>query len=315
MNMRKSNSNQNRSKNALWDKYKDTILLKIRHDIVHDAVRRLHVAFKRRTADVKKGKFKKAAVVLVMEGLDVLYAWSMKLRKRSPLYAKCIDTIKSRTDRCYTLNWHSEFMYEAPDRYNILLEKYKAIYFFVPKVASTSLKKLCIDVINIGVEKRAHFHRTHFPSIDRKAVSKGDGYFKFAFVRNPYDRLVSCYFGKVVQRRDFASGDFWKDKSFEDFVKIICKMSNSEMDIHFRPQYTFLTDTNGKLLVDFIGRFENINEDFGKIKERAYFSKELELPHLAKTKHEEYQKYYTEETKRLVAQKYKKDLELFHYSF
>ena len=58
MNMRKSNSNQNRSKNALWDKYKDTILLKIGHDIVHDAVRRLHVAFKRRTADVKKGKFK-----------------------------------------------------------------------------------------------------------------------------------------------------------------------------------------------------------------------------------------------------------------
>ena len=92
-------------------------------------------------------------------------------------------------------------------------------------------------------------------------------------------------------------------------------MPDEKMNVHFRPQHTFLTDDKGALLVDYIGRFENINEDFDSIARRAGFPDDLELPHRTSSKHTIYQNYYTEETKKLVKERFEKDLVMFNYSF
>lgn len=203
--------------------------------------------------------------------------------------------------------------YKNPDRHNIFLPEYKTVYFFIPKVASSSLKKLCASLL--GINQETGFHKMDFPSVRRSSLLNNDQYFKFALVRNPYDRLVSCYIQKVKNENNFGKLKIWANKSFEEFIRIVCALPDKEMNRHFKPQHTFLTDAKGKLLVDYIGKLENIKEDFKIISEKAGFPKDMKLPYRLRTNHNHYSTYYTEETKKLVTDRYKKDLEMFNYSF
>jgi len=86
-------------------------------------------------------------------------------------------------------------------------------------------------------------------------------------------------------------------------------------DVHYRSQHTFLEDKNGEMLVNYIGRFESLNEDFEKVKVLIGAPK-FHLPHVMKSNRDKtYQKYYDIETKALVEKRYGKDIELFKYSF
>ena len=88
------------------------------------------------------------------------------------------------------------------------MEKYKAIYFFTKKVACTSLKTVCAGLLGIGLEgKNVHFD-VQFPLAERSEINKKyKDYFKFCFVRNPWDRLVSCFVDKI-RDKDLNKGIF-----------------------------------------------------------------------------------------------------------
>ena len=66
--------------------------------------------------------------------------------------------------------------------------------------------------------------------------------------------------------------------------------------------------------LDFIGRFENLQSDFNYICEQIGLEA-LALPHLEKTEHGHYHKFYNDETRDLVSKIYQKDIELFKYEF
>ncbi len=72
----------------------------------------------------------------------------------------------------------------------ILLEDYKAIYFQIPKIASTSIKKMLMK--EMSVSGRAA-HATRFPLVDPHKLSNGgySDYFRSGFVRNPWARIAS----------------------------------------------------------------------------------------------------------------------------
>jgi hypothetical protein len=74
-----------------------------------------------------------------------------------------------------------------------------------------------------------------------------------------------------------------------------------------------LVDESGNLLVNFVGKFENLDEDFQSICRKVGIS--ASLPHVNKSKRTCYQDYYDPETRDLTARLYAEDIERFGYAF
>lgn len=221
-----------------------------------------------------------------------------------------------------------------PDYYqegNILLEKYKTIYFPIAKAACTSFKKVFAGELGLAVKgdnPEEMIHRLEFPFARREEFdNKYKDYFKFAVVRNPFSRLVSVYLNKVVDfenKTDYRlspvieclkrMGKYKKGISFADFVKAVVDIPDEEIEGHLCSQYFYLINEKGDLIVDFVARFENLDHDLLFIKEKMNFPG-LDLPHLMKTKHKDWRDYYNEDLRRLVEERYKKDLDIFSYKF
>jgi hypothetical protein len=79
-------------------------------------------------------------------------------------------------------------------------------------------------------------------------------------------------------------------------------------------QHARLADRNGILLPDYIGRFETLQEDFDRICERVGIPR-TRLPHLNSTAHRLYKDYYDDETREMIAVKYRRDIRVFGYDF
>lgn len=208
---------------------------------------------------------------------------------------------------------------------------YKCIFVAVPKTASSSIRRILGQPpqfhLNIcQIRYNLQYHWTHYGGIGnrlmaslylllpvQKRIDRGntlfDSYFKFGFVRNPWDRVVSLYL-----RREGAQ--MAGTTSFEEFVSWI--RYSSSTSIHPVPhvnQLDWFVDPSGNLLVDFIGKFENLSDDW------SYVSKQLgldhPLPHVKKNpkRKKHYTAFYTGETKRIIGEKFKTDIEYFGYDF
>ena len=104
--------------------------------------------------------------------------------------------------------------------------------------------------------------------------------------------------------------------SFTQFAKAIVAGARPPPFDHFLPQYAFIYDEiTGRMLVDFVGRFETLAQDFEYIKQVLDLPKDLILPTVQSSEHSNYRDYYDEETKLLVAHLYAKDIMLFNYHF
>lgn len=214
---------------------------------------------------------------------------------------------------------------------NILLEDYKAIYIPIPKVACSTLKRICADLLAMPLpthDLAEEIHLLHFPCVKKyKIKDEYNDYFKFSFVRNPWSRLVSCYNDKINYNKGHVYEKyenpfieylkkmklFSKDMSFERFVEVICDVPDESAEAHFRSQHLFITDECGNILVDFIGRFEQLDSGFGFISEKLKVK--IDLPHIRQGKSRSYKDYYTEKTARLVERRYERDIEMFGYCY
>jgi hypothetical protein len=135
-------------------------------------------------------------------------------------------------------------------------------------------------------------------------------YFKFAIIRNPWDRMLSLYSYDGLSKNPTKEREKSKGFSFDDFHEYIRTLPA----LHRQEQYQFIADDKGELLVDSIGRFENLKNDFQSICKKLSLS-ERYLPYINTSRHAHYSAYYTEEIKQAVEQLFAKDIEMFGYQF
>lgn len=180
-----------------------------------------------------------------------------------------------------------------------------------------------------------HLRARDYVAYGRATQDQFDGYFKFAFVRNPWSRMVSEYkYGLRASRFDFRTF------LFEHFPR----PAWSDEYCHVLPQYDFVHDAEGRLMVDFVGRFEQLQQSMDEVCRRLglpprplpHDNASLSVLHRARDKgwcdmlkavfaavsptqwrntFPRYRDYYDEETKAFVARLYRKDIDAFGYEF
>lgn len=139
--------------------------------------------------------------------------------------------------------------------------------------------------------------------------------FKFTFVRNPWDLQVSSW--HHLQRVSAAPTDQFE--TFEDFLRYKFD-PDRPWQYHFEAsrqvQSHYIIDFKGNVIVDFIGRFERLHEDFAEVCRLAGI-RQLQLPHRrhSSERQRDYRTYYDDVTIELVANHYAEDIDRFGYSF
>jgi hypothetical protein len=130
--------------------------------------------------------------------------------------------------------------------------------------------------------------------------------FTATFVRNPWDRIVSVYLyhKQLIPNKHPLAAQL----TFDDWVRR--GGAGSARDLMSR----FVCDDTGQQIVDFIGRFERLEDDYEKMCRLGGLDAEA-LPHEKKTKRRDYKTYYSEETREIVRSWVEKDLEAFGYDY
>jgi hypothetical protein len=142
-----------------------------------------------------------------------------------------------------------------------------------------------------------------------------DQLFKFAFVRNPWDLQVSSFHHIRRERPQYLSGH-------EDFAAFLRWKLDPErpyqyhIDTSIESQTDYLIDLSGRVVVDFIGRYERLGEDFAEACRRIGLPAPA-LPHQrqARDRQKDYRGYYTDETAELIARHFARDIEILGYGF
>ena len=135
-------------------------------------------------------------------------------------------------------------------------------------------------------------------------------YFKFAFVRNPWDWIFSHYTYTMKNVRHYRHS-FVKNnlKNFDEYVEYECSKGMHEQ----YNQNGFIFDSSGNQLVDFIGKFENIQNDFQNICNQLDI--DANIKHFNQSNKLSYRDHFSKRSKDLVKDYYYKDIELFDYKF
>ena len=185
----------------------------------------------------------------------------------------------------------------------MISHKHKFIFIHPNKCGGKSIESLLFGVQS---SPGSADHRSLISQISEIGEGSGNLFFKFGFCRNPWDRLVSIYHG----RRQILKDKNTRELSFGDFI---LSLDLQRMVYPVISKYWFLKK-DGNIGLDFIGRFENFQEDFNFICDKIGIPRQ-ELSRINKSKHKHYTEYYDDETKQIVAEKYAKDIEHFGYEF
>lgn len=216
----------------------------------------------------------------------------------------------------------------------LLSHRYNFLYVHIAKTGGTSMRSAlnklrwrdpmyylmfpCHKISNLCGHQIASKLPRHAGVIAAKEMLPNDLFyqlFKFAFVRNPWDLQVSSYHHIQRERADLLKGI----NNFNEFIQYKFDPSRPyifHFDIATKLQSDHLIDLSGKIAVDFIGRYENLQEDFITVRKKIGLS-ELTMPHKRKatTRNKDYRGYYNNASHDLVAQHFERDIRLLKYDF
>jgi len=221
--------------------------------------------------------------------------------------------------------------------YNINISlKNKYVYFENPKVACSSIKKTLIhaelgsdlysrydDKVHTPFYQSAFVKPFHLSSSQLEDIIMGGDFFKFTFSRDPYERSLSCYLEKILNKGSgydqiepfLTDVERFGSVTYERYLNIISNFSSYYMNSHFRPQ--FYQTFGDEVSMDFVGRFERFDEDFLHVLNEVGINskyKENYMIHRVKTS-EKASLYRSAVVDKLVQLIYMKDFEKFGYEY
>ncbi|MEO9811067.1 sulfotransferase family 2 domain-containing protein, partial [Marinobacter alexandrii] len=192
--------------------------------------------------------------------------------------------------------------------------EYNMIFIHIPKAAGTAINQgLFGRLAGLG-------HASCQKYLQIYGSAKFNSMFKFTFTRNPYDRFVSAYeylktggnnSHDALFKREFID----KYRSFDDFVlNGFSKNDDIRKHIHFRKQADFIF-IDDKLAVDFVGRHENIQDDYQYIASMIHDAKDLKTKN-ASTREKSFEDYFqTDSIRSVINEFYEPDFRLLKYDF
>ena len=206
----------------------------------------------------------------------------------------------------------------------IISHRHKYIFFAIPKTGTHAVRQALragmgeedLEQVGLFVSKRFPFpefadvRHGHLSARQIRPVlgdETYEAYVKFAFVRNPFDRFVSyCAFmsrGKDVMQTQPLN-----------FMKWVVREQKPVDHILYQPQHLLLTDAQGRLDIDIVGRNETMQASYDAICARIGIPS-APLERVNASAHRPWRDYYDRELRELVAAEYARDLELFDYGF
>jgi hypothetical protein len=207
----------------------------------------------------------------------------------------------------------------------LISDSHAFIFVQMRKVASSSMQEVLkplavtrpagilahwLSRARLQTDYRKNVFRTHDDMLSAKRLmpaEKFDRYFKFSFVRNPWERLVSEYEYILATPEHGRHERVARLDGFEDFIKMQIPRGNAY-------QLNMLCDKEGRLLTDFVGKLENLDEDWRSVCSRLGIRYQaLRKNNVTRRKH--YLDYFDKESSRLVARYWRREIELFAYGF
>jgi len=191
------------------------------------------------------------------------------------------------------------------------------IYCYVPKVACSSLKLWFLRVAGVDVQDavpdvHAYLDRTFslaaVPEQEAERLLHDSNYYRFAFIRNPFARLVSAYQDKIIQgntpgpcaikavqrgrpwqvrkrlgyewlKWKTGSGiDLQRGMTLREFLQFISNQPAAKLDPHWRPQPLILGDVR----MDYVGLIENMSSDFEFVCHQLGLENDLQVANRAR---------------------------------
>src|SRR5262245_32886041 len=215
------------------------------------------------------------------------------------------------------------------------------VFIHIPKTGGTSIKKMfgILRATNAFIApwqdcllqlSRAPL-QYHFTWLDLKRNLSSEFLtkaYKFAFVRNPWDRFVSEFFWRrrwYVRKNPALTRDYHYRlehlSSLDAFVRVLELPEEKRIDPcngfdgHVEPQLTFVVDERRRIVLDFLGRFESFEADLKKIAaETGVLLKDVS--HMMKSARQpDYRPYYSSYARSAVKAFYKDDISEFDYRF
>ena len=228
--------------------------------------------------------------------------------------------------------------------------QYKCIFVHIPKTAGTSVEHalgLHGDKTSIGLERYwnqqgqkenlfgGEYQHLTLPEIKRILPRNiFQNFFRFTIIRNPWDRLVSHFAwkdGKWARKEELSKDDFEnslyqfyeryrQNKMLTDRMKNWYRASSiyqGNLNVwehrHLIPQYWYIHNYFKQSELDYIGRFENLEETWQSICRQL--KTELPLEQRMVSIRKNYREYYSKKSKRIVEEIYQRDIHKFSYNF
>lgn len=192
-------------------------------------------------------------------------------------------------------------------------DQLRCIFVHIPKCAGISVSRSLF-----GNVSGAHHTLRKFQIMFSPA--EFDQYFKFTFVRNPWDRAVSAY--HFLKKGGLTLHDrTWSERylsPYPDFQSFVLKGLENKRVIsypHFRPQCDYICLKRNEPGLDFIGYFENLDADFTYITQVLNVNSSLLSLNRNHERSRDFRSYYTDETREIIARVYADDIRVMGYTF